>query len=105
MRAKSPRPYNRSRTIPRRCPVTYYATTAIQSNTTVSTIVCAVTVPSDLSAFRQQCYSLKMAKQLHPDENILMVVERSKLPVRAQSAVSQQRPSYTWTEDWDAEII
>jgi len=78
---------------------TYYATTETQSKTTASTIICAVAVSADLSPFRQQCHALKYAKLKHFNQDIVGVVERSKLPVRTQLAVSKSKPSYTWKDN------
>jgi hypothetical protein len=92
--------YTRSRRAePVKTTVTYYATTETQSKTTASSIICAVAIPADLSPFRQQCHALKYAKLKHFNQGIVGVVERSKLPIRTQLAVSKSKPSYTWKDN------
>ena len=77
--------------------IVYYATTATQSKTTVSTIVCAVSMPAELSVFRQQAHALKLARAQHPNAAIRGVVERRKLPLRVQLA-AKDCPAYRWEE-------
>jgi hypothetical protein len=77
--------------------VVYYATTATQSRTTVKTIICAVSVPAELSAFRQRNIALKVAKAEYPSASIRGVVERRKLPLRVQLA-AKDCPVYEWEE-------
>jgi hypothetical protein len=76
--------------------IVYYATTATQSKTTVGTIVCAVSMPAELSIFRQQAHALKMARAQHPNAAIRGVVERGKLSVRIQEAAAKVCPMYRW---------
>ena len=76
--------------------VIYYATTAIQSRTTVSAIICAVSMPAELSVFRQQAHALKLARAQHPNAAIRGVVERGKLSVRIQEAAAKACPAYRW---------
>lgn len=78
--------------------IVYYATTATQSRTTVSTIVCAVSMPAELSVFRQQAHALKLAKAEHPNANIRGVVERGRLSLRIQEAVAKACPVHRWEE-------
>lgn len=80
--------------------ITYYAITSTQSKAKFDTIICSVTVPSTLSPFRQQMHALKHAKALHFGEGIIGVVERSKLSLTLQLAISRSdKPSYIWSEN------
>lgn len=72
----------------------YFATTATQSKTTTKTVVCVVSVPSCFSPFRQQLEALRHAKEMHPHEGIVGVVERGKLPTRVQIAAQKACPLY-----------
>ena len=77
--------------------IIYYATTATRSKTTVSAIVCAVSMPSELSVFRQQAHALKLARAKYPSASIRGVVERRKLPLRVQLA-AKDCPAHEWEE-------
>jgi hypothetical protein len=77
--------------------IVYYATTATQSKTTVSTIVCAVSMPAELSVFRQQAHALKLARAQHPNAAIRGVVERGELSLRVQLA-AKDCPVHEWEE-------
>jgi hypothetical protein len=77
--------------------VVYYATTATQSRTTVKTIICAVSVPAELSAFRQRNIALKVAKAEYPSAAIRGVVKRGQLPLRTQLA-AKGCPVHEWEE-------
>jgi hypothetical protein len=77
--------------------IIYYATTANQSKTTVKTIICAVSMPAELSVFRQQAHALRLARARHPNAAIRGVVERRKLPLRVQLA-AKDCPAHEWEE-------
>lgn len=101
MRLKKPRPKRLAIAADR---MYYYATTATQSKTTTATVVCQVVVPGTLTLFRQQLHALKLAKSKHPDACICGVVERSRVSLTTQAAVSKTRPTYLW-EDPSLEAI
>jgi hypothetical protein len=77
--------------------IVYCATTATQSKTTVGTIVCAVSVPAELSVFRQRNIALKVAKAEYPSAAIRGVVKRGQLPLRTQLA-AKGCPAHEWEE-------
>jgi hypothetical protein len=82
------------------CCTLYYATTEIQSKTTVGSIICAVLMPTDITVFRQQALALELAKAKHPNTGIIgMVAQQSQSLPTQQALAASSKPFYVWEEE------